>query len=153
CPTHGGGECDAPVFAVIDPSKSGANQLVYSTFLNGQTQGSGDNQERISALAIDNLGRAYLTGTASTTDFPTTGSAFQTTCANDCIGGVAFLSVIDPGQSGKSSLVYSTYLGGSQDDNASGADNGVAIAVGSSRRAYLTGQAGSEDFPVTNSTA
>src|SRR5207247_5623829 len=48
----------------------------------------------------------------------------------------------DPTQSGVSSLIYSTYLGGSS------GELGKAIAVDGAGNAYVTGVTGSTDFPV-----
>jgi hypothetical protein len=50
--------------------------------------------------------------------------------------------IIDP------TLIYSTYLGGS---NLSGGDEALSIAIDSTGRAYVTGQGESTDFPGTDS--
>ncbi|MDI6794694.1 MAG: SBBP repeat-containing protein, partial [bacterium] len=52
--------------------------------------------------------------------------------------------IIDP------TLAYSTYLGGSGDDEGNGYDQGYAIAVDSSGAAYITGQTGCTNFPTQN---
>jgi hypothetical protein len=71
-----------------------------------------------------------------------TTSAFQTSFPPQAVQ-VAFLSVIDPVQSGRSALLYSTYLG------SSGADNALGVAVDASGMVYLTGFANDPLFPVT----
>jgi len=118
---------------VIDPV------LVYSTYLGG-TGGDG-----ASGIAVDASGSAYVAGSTGSADFPVTDGAFQTTFKSETGFGngpsiSAFVTKLDPTGS---YLLYSTYLGGSAYDYAS------AIAVDSSGSAYLTGVAGSFDFPVT----
>jgi hypothetical protein len=117
--------------------------LVYSTYLGGSgfgAQGAG--------IAVDSSGEAYVTGTAASTDFPFTNGAFQTTntaAANagpDNGGSNAFVTKLNPTGT---ALVYSTFLGGSTDDY------GAGIALDSSGDAYVTGDAGSKDFPVAGS--
>ena len=111
---------------VIDPV------LVYSTFLGGSDQDGGN------AIAVDSAGNAYVTGIARSSDFPVSPGAYQTSGA-----GVAFVTKLDPSQSGAASRVYSTYLGGS------GSEGGFAIAVDGANDAYITGITNSIDFPVT----
>ena len=113
----------------INPSGSG---LVYSTYLGGSAQ------DNANAIAVDSAGNVYITGLTQSTDFPTTPGAYQTT--NKGGYGDAFVTKID---SSGAALGYSTYLGGSSQDEALG------IAVDSSRNAYITGYAQSTDFPTT----
>ena len=125
--THAGGFDDAFV-TKLDATGSG---LVYSTYLGGSAFDSG------SDIAVDVTGSAYVTGSTSSNDFPTTAGAVQTTHA----GGVydAFVTKMDA----TGSLVYSTYLGGSDDDG------GSDIAVDAAGSAYVTGSTASTDFPTT----
>ena len=105
----GGGQSDAFV-AKLDPTKSGAASLVYSTFLGG----SGDEnlQDFLrDILAVDFNGSAYVTGTTTSTDFPTL-NPIQATSGGGFDGYVAKLNPAG------SSLIYSTYLGGSGDASA-----------------------------------
>jgi Beta-propeller repeat/Abnormal spindle-like microcephaly-assoc'd, ASPM-SPD-2-Hydin len=115
----------------LNPSGSA---LVYSTYLGG----GGDSGQ---GIALDSSGDAYLTGSTSSPNFPTTPGAFQTTCGGGCNGtGDAFVTELNPAAS---ALVYSTYLGGSSNDQ------GFGIAVDSSGNAYVTGATSSTDFPTT----
>ena len=107
---------------VIDPG------LVYSTYL-GPANG----------IAVDSSGAAYVTGQAGSADFPTTAGAFDTSFNGGLFGDV-FVTKLDPTGSG---LVYSTYLGGSNNDQ------GFGIAVDSSGAAYVTGSTESTNFPTT----
>lgn len=108
--------------------------LVYSTFLGG-TSGSDASQ----AIAVDGAGNAYLTGQVVSRDFPLA-NALQSALkgASD-----AFVTKINAAGSG---LVYSTYLGGT---NAEDAIHG-SIAVDEFGNAYVTGDTKSPDFPLVN---
>ncbi|HEV8382299.1 MAG TPA: SBBP repeat-containing protein [Gemmatimonadales bacterium] len=124
------GQEDAFV-AELDPSGS---SLVYSTYLGGRSTEHG------SDIAVDAAGYVYVTGRTSSSDFPVTAGAFQTTKASNGIAHAGFVSKVNPGGAG---LAYSTYLGGS------GSDRGVSIALDAAGNAYVTGRASSTDFPVT----
>ncbi len=116
---------DSRLPLVIDPG------LVYSTYLGGALR------ERAFAIAVDRDGNAYVTGRTESVDFPTTPGAFDTT-QNGSFD--VFVAKLNPAGS---ALVYSTYLGGSQNDQ------GFGIAVDSSGNAYVTGVTESADFPTT----
>jgi hypothetical protein len=111
----------------LDPAGS---SLVYSTFVGGSNGQEGDD------VAVDSAGAAYVIGTTSSADFPTTDGAFDTSYN----GNDVFVSKLDPAGSG---LSYSTYLGGSVEDYA------VSIAIDSAEAAYATGITRSTDFPTT----
>ncbi len=112
--------------------------IVYSTFLGG----NGGNEYGL-GITVDSSGNAYITGATNSTNFPgTSGSSIQSSFG----GGVrdSFATKIN---AAGSAIVYSTYLGGSDDDLAWG------IAVDSSGNAYVAGDTGSSTFPgVTGSS-
>lgn len=129
---------------VIDPT------LVYSTLLGGSSTTLSD---RGSGIVIDGSGDAYVVGTTGSSSFPTTAGAFQTTFGGGtCMFGPSvtqpcgdvFVTKLNPSGT---ALVYSTYLGGSNDDEVTG----QAIAIDSSGEAYVTGTTFSSNFPVTSS--
>jgi hypothetical protein len=125
--THNGGFADAFVTKV---GSTGA-ALSYSTFLGGA------GVDRGTGIAVDGAGAAYITGENGSDDFPTTAGAFDRTHN----GGVdVFVTKVGPTGA---ALSYSTLLGGS------GFDAGLAIAVGGSRQAYVTGETDSTDLPTT----
>ena len=112
-------------------SSDGAS-LVYSTYLGGS------NFDECFGIDVDLMGSAYLTGWTFSSDFPTR-NAFQGNHAGGEVMSDAFVTKLS--QDG-SSIVYSTYLGGSQ------ADRSNAIAVDDNGYAYVTGWTYSTDFPI-----
>jgi len=105
--------------------------IVYSTYLGGTDQDTG------SDIAVDSSGNAYVTGGASSSNFP----LFNPTQAVNGGWKDAFVTKLN---STGSAYIYSTYLGGS------GHDSGNGIAVDSSGNTYVTGSAGSSDFPTAS---
>jgi hypothetical protein len=127
--TFGGGPGDA---GVIKLNATGS-ALLYATYLGGSAYDGGG------GVAVDSIGNAYVTGVTSSTDFPTV-NAIQSTYG----GGRqdAFVTKVNPLGSG---LVYSTYLGGSDNDEA----RGVALDALPIPNAYVTGRTISTNFPTT----
>jgi hypothetical protein len=130
----------------IDTTQSGNASLIYSTYLSGNglnsaSQGFGD---AAFAVTEDSLGNTYLAGTTTSTNFPTTSTAFQQSAPAAIAGGTVFLSRFDTTKTGAASLLYSTYLGGDT------ADFGDAIALGPLNVAYVTGATNSLLFPTTS---
>lgn len=116
--------------AKLLPSGSG---LSYSTFVGG----SGD--DWIYSLALDTDGSVTVTGETASTNFPITSGAWRATYG----GGLsdAFVTRLN---AGGTAAVYSTYLGGSQDDV------GLGVALDSNGNAYVAGYTQSANFPVTS---
>ena len=104
--------------------------LVYSTFVGGSDMEFGN------GLAVDSAGNAYVTGTTKSSNFPTTGNAFDRSlntpgncprCGIDNTDGFVFKL-----NAAGSALVYSTYLGGGADIDS---PRGIAVdASGSALR-------------------
>jgi hypothetical protein len=116
---------------VIDPA------LEYSTYLGGSGDDGGED------IALDSSGNAYITGSTTSTNFPTKDPE-QGTISGMCPSpqcGDAFVTKI---KADGSALVYSTYLGGTN------VDVGYAIAVDGSDNAYVAGGTFSSDFPTKN---
>ncbi|MFI5069954.1 MAG: SBBP repeat-containing protein [Terriglobales bacterium] len=118
---------------------AGGAALLYSTYL------SGSGTDIASGIAIDTLGKEYVTGTTTSPAFPTTPAALQTTpkAANQY-----FFTKLDPTITGPGALLYSTYIGGSTP--TTGVTMGGGIAVDSSCNAYLTGGTNFTDMPTLN---
>ena len=123
---------------IIDPT------LVYSTYLGGSSADEGI------AIAVDSSGSAYVTGWTTSTNFPTTGSAFQAAKQGAATSSDVFVTKLN---AAGSALVYSTYLGGGTSGSGTSTyasnDNGSGIAVDSSGNAYVTGTTQSTNFPTT----
>jgi Calcineurin-like phosphoesterase/Beta-propeller repeat len=115
----------------LDPEGS---SLIYSTYLGGSQDETG------LGIAVDCAGNAYVTGETGSHDFPTANPLLAT------LSGFtdAFVAKIDTTKSGVGSLLYSTYLGGSE------REAGLAIAVNCSSTVYVTGETRSRDFPTVN---
>jgi hypothetical protein len=156
--TYGGsGGSTNAFFAKINPTLSGSASLVYATYLGGNNEyGFGD---AATGIALDGSGNAYVIGYTSSTNFPTTAGAFQTSYGTKTlvVSTDAFLAKVDPALSGAASLAYSTYLGGNRIDGSvsSDADYGDynqtdgGIAVDSQGDAYVTSATTSTNFPTT----
>ncbi|HVS83976.1 MAG TPA: PQQ-dependent sugar dehydrogenase [Pyrinomonadaceae bacterium] len=116
----------------IDPT--GGN-IVYSTYIGGS------GLDRADGIALDGSGNAYVVGRVgdTSTDFPTTAGALATTYRGGDFDGVLFK--LNPQGN---ALVYSTFIGGEDNDSTEG------IAVDSSGNAYITGGTRSNGFPVTS---
>ena len=124
--THNGGY---DTFATkLDPTGS---SLAYSTYIGGSSFDSG------TALAIDGAGNAYIAGYGTSSDYPTTAGAFDTSYNN---GWDVFVTKLN---SSGTALSYSTYLGGATYEEARG------IAVDGSGGAYVTGHTFSAAYPTT----
>jgi hypothetical protein len=130
---------------VIDPA------IVYSTYLNGTAAQSNPNSWASSVAVFTDpvTGHvyAYAAGHTSAIDFPVVNavqSYFGGPVGDLYAHGDAFVTKFDPAASGAASVVWSTYLGGSGTDVATG------IAVDSVGNVFVTGGTGSPDFPTAN---
>jgi uncharacterized protein (TIGR03437 family) len=123
-----GGALDIFV-AKLNPA---GTELIFAAYLGGSGLEFGD-------LAVDAAGNAYLTGVTTSSDFPAVNAL-----APDFGGGGtdAFVAKLDPSGS---TLIYSTYLGGSSSENEGALGR---IAVDSAGAAYVTGITDSLDFPT-----
>src|SRR2546430_14857581 len=127
--------------AKLDTTSSGPASLLYFTYLGGI------GQDVAFAVAADASGNVYLTGTTSTRiGFPGTSG----TGMRPFGGGAAdaFVAKLNTKASGPTSLLYSTYLGGSGEGGLPVPESGMAIAVDQVGNAYVTGITDSSDFPT-----
>lgn len=132
--------------AFVTKLTASGGAVSYSTYLGGSVDELG------SGIAVDRFGNAYVSGVTDSADFPTSPGAFQTTSISDTPvtnrkGFVAKLNALG------TAFVYSTYLGGSKylfaPFNAVSGDIASGISLDRGGHAYVTGLAGTLDFPTT----
>jgi len=124
-------------FFKLDSSLTPANQMLYCTYLGGQTGGGGHDSGR--SIELDSNNNAYIAGSTECSDFPLVNPLGPYNGGNE-----AFASLFDPTQTGTASLLDSTYIGGSNHDE------GYGIAVDNNNDAFVTGLTYSTDFPTLN---
>jgi hypothetical protein len=130
-------------FAFISKFNASGNALVYSTLLGGIVPNgalSVNTQTQATAIAVDAGGNAYFTGNTYSPYFPVTAGAFQGSYGGQFLMD-AFVAKLSPDGS---HLLYSSYLGGADDDSGQG------IAVDSSGNAYVAGWTLSSNFPTAS---
>jgi len=118
------------------------NQLLYSTYLGGSED------DGIFSIAVDGQGNVYATGFTLSSNFPVSSGAYQKAFHGPnplpqgrfVSLGDAFALKLNPVTN---KLVYSTLLGGSDDDA------GTGIAVDANGNAYICGSTKSSDFPLS----
>lgn len=132
-------------FVALKLSASGT--LVYSTYVGGSSF-----ELFADGMAVDANGAAHITGQTISQNYPTTPGAWDATCGTlgTCNGG--FDGVVTKIAPAGSSLVYSTYVGGSNNDFATDVDvdlDGNAYVVGMTRSTDLATTAGAAQ-PIYN---
>ncbi len=137
-PTHGPAFPNNAGLSDIFVTKidSTGGNIVYSTYIGGS------GLDRAAGIALDGSGNAYVVGRVGDTsiDFPTTPGSLAT-----IYRGGDFDAVVFKLNAQGNALVYSTFLGGEDNDSAEG------IAIDLSGNAYVTGGTRSTGFPVTSS--
>ena len=118
--------------AFVAKLNAAGSAFIYSTYLGGSTQ------DAANAIAIDSAGEAYIVGSTSSSNFPTSGP-LQTN--NRGGPGDAFVAKLN---ATGSAFVYSTYLGGSEPDTAN------AIALDAAGEAFVVGSTASANFPTAS---
>jgi hypothetical protein len=130
-PAFAGGIGDGFVVKV----NAAGTALLYASYMGGA------GYESLNDIALDGSGNAFVTGSTDSRDLPITLGAFQPAHRGWHPGNRnGFVTKVN---GSGTALVYSTYLGGSDDDIAQG------IAVDTGGRAYVTGVIESIDFPTT----
>src|SRR4029450_11335585 len=124
------GRYDHSETLVIDPI------LSYSTFLGG----NGVDDAR--SIATDSTGSVYITGSTTSTNFPGVGAIQSFPCNLDTFVDTSDAFVMKLNASG-TALLYSTYLGGADDDVSNN------IAVDAAGNAIIAGWTASLSFPTT----
>lgn len=133
--SHLAGASDAFV-AKLSPTDG---SLIFSTYLGGSSV------DKAAGIAVDARGAALVTGATASPDFPVANAA-----QSHLAGG--FDAFVTKFAADGSRLVYSTFLGGSQNDNIGPRRFGITgrVAVDLGGNAYVTGATASSDFPTVN---
>jgi Bacterial Ig-like domain (group 3)/Beta-propeller repeat/Planctomycete extracellular len=125
--------------AFVTELNADGSGLVYSTFFGNSVQDAGY------GIALDSVGHIFITGftgyttSSNASDFPTKNATQPLPGGTD-----AFVAEFEPTQSGEASLVYSSFLGGSD------VEIGYGIAVDASGNISVAGKTQSSDFPTAN---
>jgi hypothetical protein len=122
-----------PSDAFVTELAADGQSLLFSTFLGGNGRDNGW------GVVVDTNGNIDVSGYTVSTNFPLQ-DPYQNKFGGGLIYGDAFITVYSPAYS----IVYSTYLGGADDDGAFG------IALDSSNNIYVMGRTYSSDFPTQN---
>ncbi len=116
--------------AIVTKFNATGTAIVYSAYIGGGNTDVGN------AIAVNSSGQAFVTGRTASPDFPLQNALLS-------YGGAGDAFVLRLSVSGNT-LIFSTYLGGGDDDE------GNAIAVGASGRAFVAGETSSTNFPTLN---
>jgi uncharacterized protein (TIGR03437 family) len=151
-PTTPGALLTAGIGAFVAKVNSAGTGLIYVTYL-----GAGSLEptvgtlatDFVSAIAADGAGNAYISGFTADLAFPATAGAFQTALAGPAtppfVGPYdAYVAKLNPTGS---AMVWATYLGGTNTDQAQ------TIAVDSAGNVWVSGTTKSTDFPTKVSVA
>lgn len=119
--------------ARLDPV---AHALSFSTYLGGSGNGAEGDELGVD-VDLDAAGNIYVAGRTRSTDFPIVAPLQGTLKGSED----AFVTKLAPGGT---PILYSTYLGGTASDEAR------ALTVDANGLAFVTGRAGSADFPLAS---
>ena len=153
------GITQSPDFPTVSPIQAGpsgdfdlwaARISADGTHLNYSTYLGGSKTDRLARIAVDSAGYTTLAGTTNSSNFPTTPGSYQPVFGGGLCGVAgfgqhscsdAFVTRLNPNGS---SLVYSTFIGGSNEDEARG------VAIDSAGNAYTIGYHISSDTPPSH---
>lgn len=138
--------------AFVSEIGAGGTPLVYSSYLGGNYYDVGQ------GIAVDQSNYVYVAGFTASTNFPTRNAVMQTVetpvgtnvengnllnGTNNQVPGFGYDAFVTKFAPGFSNLVYSTYLGGANNDLADG------VAADAAGNAYVIGWTVSTNFPIT----
>ncbi len=132
-PVYSAGGATATFIAKMN---SNLTSLLATTYLQGNSTTFGND------LLIDNAGNVWVTGQTAATNFPTSSGAYQGSKDTSA----SYDAYITEFNSSLSTMLHSTYLGGSGDDI------GDSLALDEEGNVYVYGTTASNNFPNTTST-
>ena len=130
--------------AFVTQLNSIGTSLNYSTYLSGNGTDTG------TGVALDFQQKIYVTGTTTSSNFPVfpNPGAFQLTAKAT---NQFFMASVNPTFAGASSLLYSTYIGGSSPSTGVAVGGGIAVDINTSTPGvYVTGGTDFSDMPALN---
>jgi hypothetical protein len=139
--------------ATLSKLSADGQTLLYSTLMGTQSTSTFFAYSIPTSLAVGPNGIAYIGGLTRASNFPVTPGAVKGACtlssgnAGNCVNLTGFLSAFDTTKSGASSLVYSTFIGGTETGNS--IQQVQALAADGSNNVYVTGTTQSTDYPTT----
>ena len=137
------GKVNSPnTFPVTNTHFSKGNVFVIKLSANGRilkysTCIGGNGSEYSSAIKLDSQNNIYITGSTSSSNFPTTDNAYSRV-----MNGTSDIFLTKISASGNL-IDYSTFIGGSSGEQSQ------SLAIDSNNNIYLTGRTNSIDFPIT----
>ena len=117
--------------------------LAACTYLGGKT---GNTSDYLSGIAIDGSGNIYAAGYTNSSDFPVTSGVYGTACGS---GGTCSAGHVTKLTSTATSILWSTYVGGSRQDGGDNLSDLGPIQLDSKGNVYITGIANTK-FPLVN---
>ena len=135
----------------VDTNQSGNASLVFGTYFGGSTEYNGTTggvNSEASGMAFLTNGIVWIAGSTNSTNFPTKNAAQSAYAGAPTISSNATLFEMDTTINGTNSLLYSTYLGGSN-----GNSEGKGVDLDSAGNAYLVGDTAATNFPTLNPVA
>ena len=120
---------DDVFLAVIDETRL---VISFASYLGGK------GTDKLYSIDLNSTGDVFILGVTSSSNYPTTTSAFQTNFGGERDAFVTRLNLQ------KREIVYSTYLGGEK------ADNPRNLVVDEKDNAFVVGYTASKNFPTVN---
>jgi uncharacterized protein (TIGR03437 family) len=124
-------------------TSAGGASLDWATYLGGHTGNTGD---FLSGITVDSASYVYVVGYTNSTDFPVTSGTYGTVCG---LGGTCAAAHVTKLNPSGSSIVWSTYVGGSRQDGGDDLYFTGPIQLDGKGNIYIMGQAGPA-FPLVN---
>ena len=162
CANAGNATSQCPMtgwLAGFDPSKSGADSLLFSTYVNGSSAGldssgnplypGGD----VYGLAVDSRGNVVATGDTNADNFPTTAGTVQPACvqfgdgngnSQRCVS--AYVTKLSP----TGATVWSTYFGPTKQAGNGALITGNGVALDASDNVYVVGTSNLATLPLVH---
>ena len=129
-------------FKPVTPA--GGSSLAWATYLGGKT---GNTSDYLSGITVDSAGNVYVAGYTNSTDFPVTSGTYGTVCGPG--GGTCAAAHVTKLNPSGSSILWSTYVGGSKSDGSDALYFTGPIQLDGNGNVYIMGQAG-PGFPLVN---